>query len=310
LKRLRRYAPAVRIRPAGADLHVHTTHSDGACSPGDVVRAAAAVGVSAVAVTDHDTVSAVAVARLEARRLGIELVSGIELTAEFEGLEIHILGHFLQEEDAPLVAATMALRRARANRLSAMVERLAHSNIRVDLDALARAFPRSTLGRRHLADWMVRTGQVADRREAFARYLGDSGPAQVPKPRLPWDEAISLIRRAGGVAGLAHPRHDMSERALRVLVSGGLGSIEVAGPGVAGGRGPRLRAWAERFGLVPIAGSDFHAPDRPGRWVGSTTTPDVELERLRQAVGNRVNAAPVTAGLESFDPFARPAQAR
>jgi hypothetical protein len=178
---------------------------------------------------------------------------------------------------------------ARAERLHAMVERLSQLHVRVDIDALERAFPRATLGRKHLADWLVKTGQIADRRAAFALYLGDDGPAQVPKPRLPWDEAVALIRAAGGVAGLAHPRHDWNERGLRDLVTGGLGSIEVAGPGVARGRGPRLRAWADRLGLVPIAGSDFHAPDRPGRWVGAITTPAADLDRLRQLSGPRSN---------------------
>jgi predicted metal-dependent phosphoesterase TrpH len=122
---------------------------------------------------------------------------------------------------------------------------------------------------------------VASPREAFERYLGDGGPAEVPKPRLPWTEAIALIRGAGGVAGLAHPPYDLRETALRTLVEGGLAALEVAGPGVNSRRGGRLRAWADRLDLVPIAGSDFHAPDRPGRWVGSTTTAGPDLERLR-----------------------------
>src|SRR5262249_41897618 len=133
-----------------------------------------------------------------------------------------------------------------------------------------------------LADWLAGTGQASSRRDAFARYLGDDGPASVPKPRLPWAEAIALIRGAGGGAGLAHPPYDLPERRLRELVEGGRGSIEVDGPGVGRNLAARRRAWAGRFGLVPVAGSDFHAPDRPGRWVGSTTTPIVDLEHLRR----------------------------
>ncbi|MBX6312075.1 MAG: PHP domain-containing protein, partial [Isosphaeraceae bacterium] len=256
-----------------ADLHVHTTHSDGACSPGEVVRAAAHLGLSALAITDHDTLSALAVARPEAQRLGVELIGGIELTAERDGREIHLLGHFIREDDAALSAAVATLRAARADRSRAMAERLVELGLFVDLDALQRAFPRATLGRRHLADWLVRTGQVGDRRAAFAQFLGDGGPAHVPKPRLAWMEAIALIRGAGGVAGLAHPPYDLREQTLRDLWAAGLGAIEVAGPGIDPRLGRRWRAWADRLGLVPIAGSDFHAPDRPGRWVGSITTP-------------------------------------
>jgi predicted metal-dependent phosphoesterase TrpH len=272
-------------RTSGADLHVHTTHSDGVCSPCEVVTAAASVGLSAVAITDHDTVSAIAVAGREAARLGVELVPGVELTAELDGHEIHILGHFLRDDDPALVLATTTLRADREARMSAMVERLTALQLSVDLSALRRAFPRATLGRRHLADWLVRTSQVANHREAFARYLGDGGPAEVPKPRLRWDEAIALIVGAGGVAGLAHPPFRLSESTLRRLAREGLGAIEVSGPGISRRHGLRWRAWADRIGLVPIAGSDFHAHDRPGRWVGAVSTPDEDFERLRDRSG-------------------------
>jgi 3',5'-nucleoside bisphosphate phosphatase len=251
-----------------------------------VVIAAACVGLTALAITDHDTLSATAVARPEATRLGVELIGGVELTAvDDQGREIHILGHFVRDDDPALWAATAALRAARADRLRAMADRLVALGLHVDLVVLAQTFPRATLGRRHLADWLVRTHQVANPREAFARYLGDGGPAEVAKPRLPWTEAIALIRGAGGVAGLAHPPYDLGETALRVLVEGGLAALEIAGPGVPVRRGDRLRAWADRLDLVPIAGSDFHAPDRPGRWVGAISTAGPELERLRARCG-------------------------
>jgi hypothetical protein len=278
--------PARDERAGAADLHVHTTHSDGVCSPCEVVIAAANVGLSALAITDHDTLSALAVARPEAARLGLELVEGIELTAEFQGREVHLLGHFVRDDDPALCAAVSALRTARAGRVRAMADRLADLGLSVDLDALARAFPRATLGRRHLADWLVRTRQVTSPRVAFARFLGDDGPAQVAKPRLPWAEAIALVRGAGGVAGLAHPPYDLREEALRTLADGGLKALEVAGPATTARLGRRWRDWADRLGLVPIAGSDFHAHDRPGRWIGSTTTPGPDLERLRRAAGS------------------------
>ncbi|CAN5703793.1 PHP domain-containing protein [soil metagenome] len=281
---MRRRAAPSRPRPSrGADLHVHTTHSDGACSPGEVVRAAAEVGLSALAITDHDTLSALAVARPEAVRLGIELVAGIELTAEREGREIHILGHFFDPEDPPLQAASNALRTAREDRLRLMVARLRELGLAIDLETLRRAFPRATLGRRHLAEYLSRTGQVAGHRAAFALYLGDEGPAQVAKPRLPWSEAIALIRGAGGVAGLAHPPYNLRYLDLEELRAGGLGAIEVAGSGIDARLGRRWRDWAEALGLVPTAGSDFHAPDRPGRWVGAVAATLDELEALRQA---------------------------
>ncbi len=273
-----------RPTPRDADLHVHTTHSDGGCSPGEVVRAASAAGLAALAITDHDTLSALAVARPEAVRLGVELVGGIEVTAEFGGREVHILGHFVRDDAPGLLCAVQRMREERARRVEGMVSRLETLGLSVDLETLRKTFPRATIGRRHLADWLTITGQVAGRREAFTRFLGDGGPAEVPKPRLPWNEALLLIREAGGIAGLAHPPYDLRERDLRELAEGGLGSVEVAGPGVNKALGPRWRAWADQLGLVPIAGSDFHAADRPGRWVGSTRTPQADFERLRDAL--------------------------
>lgn len=264
----------------GADLHVHTTHSDGVCSPCEVVIAAAGVGLSAVAITDHDTVSAAAVARPEAARLGVELVAGVEWTAELDGREVHILGHFIRDDDPALAAVSARLRAARSDRLAGMAENLERLGLWVDLEALRRAFPRATLGRRHLADWLARTGQVSGVRDAFAKYLGDHGPAHVPKPRLDWSEAIALTAAAGGVAALAHPPFNLREATLKALADGGLTAVEVAGPGINPRLGRRWRDWAAALGLVPIAGSDFHAPGA-GRWVGATTTPAADFERLR-----------------------------
>ena len=284
------------IRLGGADLHVHTTHSDGGCSPGEVVRAAANVGLDAVAITDHDTLSAIAIARTEATRLGVELVSGVELTASHEGREVHLLGHFVRDDDPDLAAACANLREGRDRRIVAMIGRLESLGLAIDLEILRQTFPRATLGRKHLADWLVRSGQVAGHREAFARYLGDDGPAHVTKPRVPWRKAIALIRGAGGVAGLAHPPYDLRSSTLRELADAGLGAIEVHGPGTDARVGLRWRAWADELGLSPIAGSDFHAADRPGRWVGAIRTPLADLERLRGrgavAIPSRDRACP------------------
>ena len=176
------------------------------------------------------------------------------------------------------------------------VERLGELNLRVDLSTLRNAYPRATIGRKHLADWLVRSGQVGSQREAFLLYLGDQGPAQVPKPRLPWQVAIDLIHQAGGVAGLAHPPFDLREATLVDYVSGGLDAIEVAGPGTHPKLGLRWKSWAEKYELVPIAGSDFHANDRPGRWLGSVTMPLSDVERLRRASpGSRAVAEPMLA---------------
>ena len=280
-----------RIR--GADLHVHSTHSDGLCTPGDLVRNAAEVGLDALAITDHDTLSAFEAAANEARRVGVELIAGVELSAGDDGREVHLLGHFVDPTDPALRAATDSLRMARLERFEGMVDRLGELGLTVDPDALRRAFPRAALGRRHLADALVRGGQVASHRQVFERYLGDGGPAQLPKPLIPIDRAIALIRGAGGVAGLPHPPYNLKLERLGAYRDAGLAALEVRGPGVDPRRSSRWRAIADRFGLVPIAGSDFHAPGRSGRWVGAIATPTIDLERLRShARGSNPRAVP------------------
>lgn len=281
--------PVRSSRLGGADLHVHTNHSDGLCSPGEVVRSAAEVGLDALAITDHDTLSSLPSARLEATRLGIELVNGVELTCGDENREVHLLAYFVREDHPDLLATIEKLRLGRAERISLMISRLRELNLQVDSNRLRTLFPRATLGRRHLAEYLTRTGQVSSIREAFIRFLGDDRPAHAPKPRLPVPEAIALARAAGGVVALAHPPYDLRAESLKLWSHQGLAGIEVDGPGIHPRLGRRWRAWASRFGLVPTAGSDFHAPDRPGRWVGSTRTPLADLEALR----NRASDAAV-----------------
>jgi hypothetical protein len=248
-----------------------------------VVRAASGLGLKALAITDHDTMSALPIARPEAERAGLELIGGIEVTTQDDGRELHLLGLFVRDDDPALLDRTRLIKAARAQRLREMVERLRELGLSVDLDALTRTFPRATLGRRHLAEFLVRTGQVADHHEAFARYLGDRGPARVAKPRVPRDEAIALIGGAGGVAVLAHPPYDLKEATLRELQRAGLRGLEVDWPGLAPNKSRRWREAADRLGLIPTAGSDFHAPDRHGRWLGAVATPLPDLEQLRAA---------------------------
>ena len=259
---------------AGADLHVHTTHCDGLCSPCEVVIAAAGAGLAALAISDHDTVSALAIARPEAARLGLELVAGAELTCELNSREVHLLGHFLGDDDPSLLAA-LAGSAGRGPRLQAMAEKLRDHGLILDLDALRQSFPRAVLGRHHAALYLARTGQVASVREVFASFLGDGCPACVPKPRLDVFKAIGLIRGAGGVAGLAHPPYDLRAETLGQLAAAGLGAIEVAGPGISNRLGRRFLPGRTSFTscrspaatstppTVPAAGSARSPPRRP-----------------------------------------------
>jgi predicted metal-dependent phosphoesterase TrpH len=270
-------------RAGRADLHLHTPFSDGAYTPAQLVELARRCGLSALAVTDHDTVGGVPEARAAAGS-GVEVVAGVEITSEYRGQEIHLLGYFLDIDDPALTAALEALRRRRVERFREMVERL--EGCGVSLDGLEVEGAPEAPGRRGLAELLVKAGRVGSVREAFARWLGDGGRADAPKRRLPAAEALAVVRGAGGVASWAHPSSACDLAALAELRGLGLGAVEVEYPERKKARGRQLRAWADALGLAVSGGSDCHGPGR--RSVGACTVSAEELERLRALAGKAV----------------------
>jgi 3',5'-nucleoside bisphosphate phosphatase len=264
-----------------ADLHVHTTHSDGNYTPAQVVELARRAGLAAVAVTDHDAVGGVAVARAAAEGSGVEIVAGVEITAEFHGRELHLLGYFFRTDDGPLTTALDRVCRGRVERFQEMIERLRACGASLDLRDVPPPAAPEALGRRHLAEMLVKQGMAGSVREAFARWLHDGGRAAAPKLRLPVGEAVALVRGAGGVAAYAHPPYDCTVEALTELRDMGLNAVEVEHPAIRAARGRELRAWAKRLGMAVSAGSDCHGPGKHA--IGACTVSTEELELLRGA---------------------------
>jgi predicted metal-dependent phosphoesterase TrpH len=268
-----------------ADLHVHTTASDGTCTAAVVVDLARRAGLAALAVTDHDTLAAVPAARACAAGCGVEIVPGVEITAEHAGRELHLLAYFVALDHPGLNAALDALRAHRVQRFAEMIERLRVRGVSVDLRSESGAVAPDAVGRRHLAHLLVRSGRVATVRDAFRRYLHDRSEVVVPKKRLPAGEALALVRAAGGVAAWAHPTYDETRASLTELRALGLRAVEVEYPGVRPRRVRELRAWAEALGLAVTGGSDCHGPGR--RSIGARTVSAAELDRLRREVDSR-----------------------
>jgi predicted metal-dependent phosphoesterase TrpH len=266
-----------------ADLHLHTTFSDGTYTPAEVVDLARRSGLAAIAITDHDTTGGVAPARAAAAGTSLELVAGAEITAEYRGRELHLLAYFIDPDHAPLQNALLEIRRSRHERYHAMIERLRDCGVSIENEALAVA--PEALGRRHLAELLVRQGQAGSVREAFQRWLADGGRAVVPKRRLPVAEAIALVRQAGGVAAWAHPAYDTTLEALAELARLGLGAVEADFPDARPTRAAQLRAWAEALGLAVSAGSDCHGPGP--RAIGARTLSDEDFARLRRRKDER-----------------------
>jgi predicted metal-dependent phosphoesterase TrpH len=274
---------SARSRVAGrADLHLHTTHSDGTYTPAQILDLARRSGLAVVAITDHDTLAGVAEAEAAARGSGVKVVPGVEISAEHEGRELHLLGYFVQSENAELRTALQRLREGREQRFWYMVERLRGCGVSIDECELRRHAGAGVLGRRNLAEYLVQTRRASTVREAFARYLGDKGRVNVPKVRLAVAEAIALVRGAGGVASWAHPPYDDARDRLRELQRLGLGAVEVEYPGFRPGHKRELRRWAAELGLAISGGSDCHGPGHARRTVGACSISAQELAALRR----------------------------
>jgi predicted metal-dependent phosphoesterase TrpH len=278
---------ATRLPGSGrVDLHVHTTHSDGAYTPAEVVHLARRSGLAAVAITDHDTLAGVAAARAAAGP-GLEVVPGVEITAELDGREMHLLGYFVRLEDTSLHAALDELRRHREARFLEMVDRLRNCGVSVDREEVQETMGLGTVGRRHLAHLLVRARRAGSVREAFTRFLGDRGRVAVAKRRLPVARAIALVRGAGGVAAWAHPSYDCTRETLGVLRALGLRALEAGHPAHRASRVRALRARAAEFGMAVTGGSDCHGPGSPRRAVGACTISAEELASLRRLASER-----------------------
>jgi 3',5'-nucleoside bisphosphate phosphatase len=264
-----------------ADLHLHTTYSDGLYSPAQVVELACRSGLSAIALTDHDTLGGLPEAQAAAAGSVVEVVAGAEITCEYRGKELHLLAYFVRP-DPLLIAALERLCRHRVERFHDMIGRLRDCGVSLDEGDLAAGAVSGSLGRRHLAEMLVRTRHVGSVREAFARYLKDGGRAAVPKLRLPVAEAIALVRGAGGVAGWAHPSYDCTRETMAELRHLGLGAVEAEYPTTRPGRVRELRCLARELDLAVTGGSDCHGPDQPRRAIGACGVSAEELEVLRR----------------------------
>lgn len=254
------------------DLHTHSTASDGARAPADVVRAAKAAGLSAIALTDHDTLAGLAEARAEGQNLGVRIVPGVELSAVEGHHETHILGLHLSDV-SEMEHRLVDLRQMRMNRAQRIVERLNAIGIPLSFDAVLKEADGGAVGRPHVARAMVAGGWALDLREAFDKYLGNGRTAFVAKEKLSMADAIGLIRRAGGLAVLAHPAQTGTRERVAALVAEGLDGVEVLHPSHSWDDSQRLDALATEFRLVRSGGSDWHGAVDGARTLGMMRVP-------------------------------------
>jgi len=287
-----------RIQPdpeARADLHVHSTASDGSVPPSELPAMAARAGLAAMALTDHDTLEGVEAAAEAGRESSVIVVPGIEVTgyaAAPDGedeVEIHILGLYVDVADKGLAGRLEEIRATRVERVRNIAARLRELGADVSADDILARAGGESVGRVHVAQELVERGVCRDLTEAFDRYLARGNPAYVPKEHLTTAEAISLVHLAGGCAVLAHPGLlPHMEMYLPDLVEAGLDALEVHYPRHSANQEKELMDLAETYDLLVSGGSDFHGDAKPDISLGQETVSFIELHKLQQRALARV----------------------
>jgi 3',5'-nucleoside bisphosphate phosphatase len=266
-------------RRVAADLHLHTTASDGDFTPSQVVAFARVARLDAIAVTDHDTLAGVGAAVEAADGTGVRVIPGVELTTEWDGHEVHLLGYFPNGTPTTKLDRLTELCDRRRERFRDFIRLIRDGGTRLD-DGLVTAVEQNSasLGRRHVASLLMRSGIAPTRREVWQRFVGPLGRRVIPKLQMPFDEATEWVRSNGGLSSLAHPSPDLSESTLAAMKEAGLGGVEVKFPAAGVGRRAELNRWSCAFGLIVTGGSDCHGGEAVGRSVGAV---GVTAEELR-----------------------------
>ncbi|MEN6581993.1 MAG: PHP domain-containing protein [Armatimonadota bacterium] len=268
-----------------ADLHIHSTASDGMLTPTQVVEAAAQAGLAAVALTDHDTVAGIDEALAAGTRLGVEVVPAIEISSTHaERVEVHILGYFFDYKAPDLVDRLEFLRNARWERAKQIVEKLNAVGVPVEFDRVVEIARGGAIGRPHVARAICEVGAAGSIDSAFGHFLIEGCPAYVPRYKVTPFEAIDMIIATGGVAGCAHVAKLKRDELLVEMIKHGLRAIEVRHPDHSSVGRKFYTRFAKTRGLIATGGSDAHyfgSENRPG--IGDVTVPYEIVSQLKQA---------------------------
>ena len=274
-----------------ADLHLHTFFSDGTYSPEEMVGYAVKHRLSAVALTDHDTVEGCERAAKACHTARIEFVAGTELTAQQDDHEIHILGYLVDTQNSRLQDETAKFQLVRQNRIREIVSRLNSIDIPLAADAVFELANCRAPGRPHVARAMVKAGLCRTLDEAFERYLKKNRPAWVPKFKMSASEAIELIHQAGGVAVLAHPGLNHSDSVIPSMVDAGLDGIECFHTKHSTSIAEHYLEIADQFHLLVTGGSDCHGMSKGKPLIGSVKVPYQHVEKLKSRAAEIRSAA-------------------
>ncbi len=265
-----------------ADLHIHTRFSDGTFTPSRVVSEAKKNGLCCIAVTDHDEVRAIGPAQDKARRLDIEVVPGVELSAEIDNCEVHILGYFIEWQAQWFQRKLKQICGQRQRRALAIIEKLKAYGIKLNREEVLRQARIGSVGRLHIARMLQSEGFVHSIQEAFDKYIADGGPCYVKKFKLTPFEVIEMIRRLKGVAVLAHPYTIGNDEIISEFVRMGLRGIEAYYSEQNQATSRHYQKLAAEYGLLVTGGSDCHGLAKDGKSIGSVKLPYQLVEALKE----------------------------
>lgn len=268
-----------------ADLHLHTYFSDGTYSPEEIVSKSHKAGLSAIAVVDHDTVEGINPVLMAAAKSEVEVIPGIELSAEDDGSEIHILGYFVDYESKDFLKNLDLLKKNRIERIHKIVKKLNDLGVDLNPQDVLDIAKNGTAGRLHIARAMVKAGAVGSTAEAFQKYIGDKGPGYVCGFRFNPREAIKLIKNVGGVPVLAHPYTLNNDELIPKYVDYGIMGLEVYYPEHSQSMVNFYLRLAQKYNLLVTGGSDCHGSAKPEVRIGSVKVPYELVEKLKEAKG-------------------------
>jgi 3',5'-nucleoside bisphosphate phosphatase len=265
-----------------ADLHLHTVYSDGTYTPAELVSEAGRAGLSTIAVVDHDTVEGI-LPVLQAAGSSLEVLPGIELSSEYDNLEVHILGYLMDYENKAFIEKLDILKKNRVERIYKMTDKLKELGLKLDPETVFDIAGNGTVGRLHVARAMLKEKLIGNIFEAFEKYIGDRGPAFVLNFKFSTSEAIGLIKEAGGIPVLAHPYIIRNDDVIADLIRQGVMGLEAHYPEHTQSMINYYLDLAKKNGLLVTGGSDCHGSAKPEAKMGSIKLPYELVEKLKAA---------------------------
>ncbi|NLW91293.1 MAG: PHP domain-containing protein [Syntrophomonadaceae bacterium] len=268
------------------DLHVHTTASDGLLTPAEVIELAIEIGLTGIAITDHDTMNGLVSAAeyLKSKQLSLDFIPGIEINTDVEAGEVHILGYYVNADDQRLRSRLEEIKSCRWERAVGMIEKLVGLGLPITVEEVEKQAKGDLIGRPHIAMALKDRCYVESIKEAFDKYIGQGRPAYVPRYKFPPEEAITLIHQAGGTAVLAHPGLIRNERTISEIIDLGIDGIEAIYPEHDLKQVIYYKNIADRDNLIITGGSDFHGIDsmESHSALGSCGIDDIIFKSIKQ----------------------------